>query len=54
MRKLENQNGAEKKKRPGRESSFECKKCNKTLRVAPYFELYHTHSDCETAYINWK
>ena len=42
MRKLENQNGAEKKKRPGRESSFECKKCNKTLCVAPCSELYHT------------
>ena len=51
-RKLACQDGrGVKRKRAGRESSYECRRCTVTLCVDPCFELYHTASDFVQAYI---
>ena len=42
-----------KRKRAGRESSYECRQCSVTLCVDPCFEIYHTASDFTKAYIRW-
>ena len=44
----------QKRKRPGRESSYECAQCEVALCVAPCFGLYHTHKLYENAYKTWK
>ena len=43
-----------KRKRPGRESSYQCSDCKKTLCVDPCFRLYHTYKDFVKAYNDWK
>ena len=50
-RQAEDGEPAPKRKRIGRESSFECQDCNATLCVAPCFRLYHTYLDYVRAYI---
>lgn len=40
----------EKRKRPGRESSYQCAQCNVTLCVHPCFALYHTKQEYILAY----
>ena len=40
----------QKRKRPGRESSYQCDKCAVALCVDPCFKLYHTCKDYITAY----
>ena len=40
----------EKRKRPGRESSYKCGQCDVTLCVDPCFELYHTKQEYILAY----
>ena len=44
------QRAGEKRKRPGRESSYQCEQCQKTLCVDPCFRLYHQYKDYETEY----
>lgn len=41
----------EKRKRVGRESSYECSDCAVTLCVVPCFEIYHTKKDFVSAYL---
>ena len=36
--------------RPGRESAYECHKCDKGVCVDPCFRLYHTHKEFVLAY----
>ena len=43
-----------KRKRPGRESSYQCSDCKKALCVDPCFRLYHTYKDFVKAYNDWK
>ena len=40
----------QKRKRPGRESSYQCEKCTTALCVEPCFKLYHTQKDFKSAY----
>lgn len=40
----------EKRKRPGRESSYQCDNCKTALCVDPCFRLYHTYKDYNAAY----
>lgn len=44
----------EKRKRPGRESSYQCDACKKPLCVEPCFKLYHKFKDYEKAYRSQK
>ena len=37
--------GMSKRKRPGRESSYECRECGVGLCVAPCFRLYHEYEN---------
>ena len=41
----------EKRKRPGRESSFQCNVCKVALCIQDCFQLYHTIQDYVAAYI---
>ena len=53
-RKMAREDGrGAKRKRAGRESSYECRQCSVTLCVDPCFEIYHTASDFTKAYIRW-
>ena len=38
------------KRRPGRESAFECAQCEKALSVDPCFGFYHTKTEYKLAY----
>lgn len=42
---------AEGRKRPGRQTSYECEMCNVALGIEPCFEIYHTKQDYVLAYI---
>ena len=44
----------EKRKRPGTESSYECKECGVTLCVDPCFTLYYNYTDFVRQYISMK
>lgn len=41
---------AEGRKRPGRQTSYECGQCNVALCKEPCFEIYHTKQDYVLAY----
>ena len=41
----------EKRKRPGKESSFQCTVCKVALRIQDCFQLYHTVQDYVAAYV---
>ena len=41
----------EKKKRPGRESSFQCSVCKVALCIQDCFQLYHSVQDYVAAYV---
>lgn len=41
---------AEGRKRPGRQTSYECGQCNVALCIEPCFEIYHTKQDYVLAY----
>jgi len=44
----------EKRKRPGRESSYECVECGVTLCVDPCLMIYHNYTDFVKKYISMK
>ena len=43
-----------KRKRPLRESTYECAQCEVALCVAPCFSIFHTQKNCEDVYKAWK
>ena len=47
-------NSAKKRKRAGRETSYECSDCKVSLCIEPCFRLYHTCKEYVTAFRRWK
>ncbi|XP_070188662.1 piggyBac transposable element-derived protein 4-like [Littorina saxatilis] len=44
----------QKRKRCGRESTYQCDTCRQTLCVTPCFKIYHSFTDYQKKYLEWK
>ena len=45
---------AQKRKRPGHETAYECQVCNVSLCIEPCFRLFHSYQEYALAYKRWK
>ena len=50
-KKFQRENPGQKRKRCGRESSYQCDTCKLSLCVAPCFKIYHTYTNFEQKYM---